>query len=69
MSLLERRPSPFPWIFKNYVEKPVSSSGGKPIKYYRLTKNVLNALKVLKRQNELMWESFKVPAYGEKSSS
>jgi len=54
---------------KTYVEKPDSSSGGKPIKYYRLTKNGLAALKALKKQNELMWEGFKAPSYGDESSS
>jgi len=53
---------------KTYVEKPGSSSGGKPIKYYRLTKDGLTALEALKKQNELMWEGFKVPAFGDKSS-
>jgi PadR family transcriptional regulator PadR len=52
---------------KTYVEKPDSSSRGKPIKYYRLTKDGLAALESLKRQNELMWEGFKVPAYGDKN--
>lgn len=54
---------------KTYVEKPVPSSGGKPIKYYYLTKDGLAALKALKKQNELMWEGFKLPSYGDKSSS
>lgn len=52
---------------KTYVDKPDSSSGGKPIKYYCLTKDGLEALESLKRQNELMWEGFKVPAFGGKN--
>ena len=54
---------------KTCVEKPDSSSGGKPIKYYRLTRDGLAALKALKRQNELMWKDFKVPAFSDKNSS
>ena len=54
---------------KTYVEKPDSTSGGKPIKYYRLTKDGLTALEALKKQNELMWEGFKVPSFGDKNSS
>lgn len=44
------------------IEKPASAPGGKPIKYYRLTKRGLNALVELKRQNELMWNDVKTEA-------
>jgi PadR family transcriptional regulator PadR len=44
------------------VEKP-DASGGKPIKYYRLTKKGMAALEALKKQNELMWKGFKTPAF------
>ena len=46
-----------------YVEKPNASSGGKPIKYYRLTKKGFAALEALRKQNELMWQGFKVSAF------
>jgi PadR family transcriptional regulator PadR len=45
-----------------YVQKPDTSSGGKPIKYYKLTRRGLAALASLEKQNKLMWEGFKTPA-------
>ena len=45
------------------VEKPDASTGGKPIKYYRLTDRGLDALAALEKQNRLMWEGFKPPAF------
>jgi PadR family transcriptional regulator PadR len=48
-----------------YVQKPDSSIGGKPIKYYKLTKRGLAALAALEKQNQLMWEGFKTPALEE----
>jgi len=45
------------------VEKPETSSGGKPIKYYRLTKKGCAALKAIKKQNELMWKGFDAPVF------
>ncbi len=45
------------------VEKPDAASGGKPIKYYRLTKKGYAALEALKKLNELMWEGFKAPVF------
>jgi len=46
-----------------HVEKPDASIGGKPIKYYKLTKRGLAALATLEKQNKLMWEGFKTPAF------
>ena len=48
-----------------YVKKPNESASGKPIKYYRLIKKGFAALEALQKQNELMWEGFKVPAFKE----
>ena len=45
------------------VEKPDAAAGGKPIKYYRLTKKGYAALEALKKQNEMMWKGFKTPAF------
>lgn len=45
-----------------YVQKPDASIGGKPIKYYKLTKRGLAALAALEKQNQLMWEGFETPA-------
>lgn len=42
--------------------KPGGASGGKPIKYYRVTKKGSEALSDLKRQNDAMWEGFVFPA-------
>jgi DNA-binding PadR family transcriptional regulator len=46
-----------------HVQKPDVSTGGKPIKYYRLTKQGIAALSALEKQNKLMWEGFKMPAF------
>jgi PadR family transcriptional regulator PadR len=46
-----------------HVIKPDASTGGKPIKYYRLTKMGYAALEALKKQNELMWEGFQTHAF------
>jgi len=46
-----------------HVQKPETSTGGKPIKYYRLTKTGYAALEALKKQNELMWEGFQTEAF------
>jgi DNA-binding PadR family transcriptional regulator len=46
-----------------HIEKPDSASGGKPIKYYKLTKRGLAALAALEKQNKLMWEGFQTPAF------
>ena len=46
---------------ETFVKKPESPGTGKPIKYYRLTKNGLKALAQLKKQNELMWRGINVP--------
>lgn len=46
-----------------FVEKPDASSGGKPIKYYRLTKRGYTALEAIRKQNELMWKGFKIPVF------
>ena len=43
------------------VQKPDAAVGGKPIKYYRLTKRGFDALLALKKQNERMWEGFQAP--------
>jgi len=43
------------------VKKPDSSTGGKPIKYYKLTKRGLAALAALEKQNKLMWEGYNTP--------
>jgi PadR family transcriptional regulator PadR len=45
------------------VKKPEDSSGGKPIKYYRLTKKGYAALEAIRKQNELMWKGFKSPVF------
>jgi PadR family transcriptional regulator PadR len=45
------------------VQKPDASTGGKPIKYYKLTKRGLAALAALEKQNKMMWEGFKTPAF------
>ncbi len=45
------------------VKKPDSSTGGKAIKYYKLTKRGIAALAALEKQNKLMWEGFKTPAF------
>lgn len=44
------------------VVKPTGAQGGKPIKYYRVTKQGVAALTALKRQNDTMWEGFASPA-------
>jgi DNA-binding PadR family transcriptional regulator len=46
-----------------HVQKPNTKTGGKPIKYYKLTKMGYAALEALKKQNELMWEGVKTPAF------
>ena len=46
-----------------HVQKPSTSTGGKPIKYYALTKRGLAALAELEKQNKLMWQGFKTPAF------
>jgi len=46
-----------------HIEKPDTAKRGKPIKYYRLTKRGYAALEALKKQNEMMWEGFKTPAF------
>jgi len=51
------------------VKKPDASSGGKPIKYYRLTKKGYAALEALKKQNELMWKGFKTAVFKDKAAS
>lgn len=48
---------------KAQVQKPDSSTSGKPIKYYKLTQRGLVALAALEKQNKLMWEGFKTPAF------
>jgi len=49
-----------------YSEKPDTATGGKPIKYYRLTKRGYAALGALKNQNEMMWKGFKTPVFEDK---
>ena len=44
------------------VKKSDQSTGGKAIKYYKLTKRGFAALAALEKQNKLMWEGFKMPA-------
>jgi PadR family transcriptional regulator PadR len=46
-----------------HVKKPSASAGGKPIKFYSLTKRGYAALVALKKQNELMWEGFEMPVF------
>jgi DNA-binding PadR family transcriptional regulator len=46
-----------------HVKKPLADTGGKPIKYYKLTKRGMAALTALEKQNELMWKGFKSPAF------
>ena len=46
-----------------HVQKPDTSTGGKPIKYYTLTKRGFAALAALEKQNKMMWEGFKTPAF------
>ena len=46
-----------------HVQKPDDSTGGKPIKYYRITKRGFRALEALKKQNEMMWEGFQAQAF------
>lgn len=46
-----------------HVKKPDAYSGGKPIKFYSLTKRGYAALAALKKQNELMWEGFEIPVF------
>jgi PadR family transcriptional regulator PadR len=48
-----------------HVKKPEGSTGGKPIKYYTLTKRGLAALAALEKQNKLMWDGFKTHAFEE----
>ena len=43
------------------MSKPERVSGGKPIKYYTLTKNGKAALAALEKQTRLMWEGFDSP--------
>ena len=45
------------------VKKSNASTGGKAIKYYKLTKRGLAALAALEKQNRLMWEGFEIPAF------
>ncbi len=44
------------------VAKSGRANGGKPIKYYRLTRKGHAALKELEKQTNLMWKDFKSPA-------
>ena len=52
-----------------YLESEIRQSddpsGGKPIKYYRLTRKGVGALAELKKENEKMWEGFIIPALEE----
>jgi DNA-binding PadR family transcriptional regulator len=45
------------------TQKPDASTGGKPIKYYKLTERGLAALAALEKQNRLMWKGYKTPAF------
>jgi PadR family transcriptional regulator PadR len=45
-----------------HAAKPERSSGGKPIKYYRLTQQGMTALSALEKQTRLMWKGFESPA-------
>lgn len=43
------------------MQKSDRASGGKPIKYYALTRKGYSALAALDRQNKIMWEGFELP--------
>jgi DNA-binding PadR family transcriptional regulator len=46
-------------------QKPDKNTQGKAIKYYALTKEGFAALAALKKQNQMMWKGFKLPALEE----
>jgi PadR family transcriptional regulator PadR len=47
------------------VARPEKPLGGKPIKYYRLTKKGKTALAALEKQTSLMWEGFESSVLGD----
>ena len=47
------------------IRQPKDPAGGKPIKYYRLTKKGLEALAELKEENKKMWQGFGFPVLEE----
>ena len=50
-------------------KKPDSPASGKPIKYYRLTKQGFKALARLKHQNEMMWKGIEVNGIAEETEA
>ena len=44
-----------------HMQKSERGAGGKPIKYYTLTKKGIAALTALEKQNRMMWEGFEIP--------
>ena len=48
-----------------HVARPERAAGGKPIKYYRLTKRGEAALAALEKQTRLMWKGFESPVMEE----
>ena len=48
---------------ETFVQKSSEPGSGKPIKYYKLTKKGFEALAELKKQSEMMWDGFTMPAF------
>ena len=48
-----------------HAARPERASGGKPIKYYRLSPRGMAALSALEKQTRLMWKGFESPAIEE----
>lgn len=45
-------------LMDTYLGKPKGTQGGKAVKYYRLTKNGIDALTEAKRLQDVMWKEF-----------
>ena len=50
-------------------KKPDSPASGKPIKYYRLTKQGFKALTQIKCQNEMMWKGIELNGLAEETEA
>lgn len=51
-------------FLESTLQKTDGPSGGKPIKFYSLTRKGFEALEALKKQNEMMWQGFVMPETG-----
>ncbi len=51
---------------ETYLGEPTSARGGKAIKYYRLTKEGIDALTETKKMHDVMWQEFSTSIFGTK---